>query len=92
MRQDLNPAIRAALAKGLQSLRISACPFDNLPNSKKGHWGEGVTTEQMKDYAWLRPVVIAETKFTEWTEGDVLRHPEFVEIREDKQAEVRREP
>jgi len=46
----------------------------------------------MKDYVWLGPVVVAEIKFTEWTEGDVLRPPEFVDIREDKQAEVRREP
>ena len=41
VRQGLNPAIRATLAKGLQSIRTAVCPFVNLPNSKKGHWGEG---------------------------------------------------
>ena len=92
VRMGLNPSLRALLAKGLQPLVVKACPFANLPNSKKGHWGEGVTAEEMGNYVWLRPVVVAEIKFTEWTEGDVLRHPEFVGIREDKEAkEVRRE-
>ena len=62
------------------------CPFVNLPSSKTGHWGEGVTAEQMRDYVWLRPEVVAEIKFAEWTSGDVLRHAEFVAVRDDKEA------
>jgi len=42
----------------------------------------------MGNYVWLRPVVVAEIKFTEWTEGDVLRQPEFVGIREDSLEDV----
>ena len=38
----------------------------------------------MADYIWLRPLVAAEIKFTEWTTGDVLRRAEFVELRDDK--------
>ena len=46
----------------------------------------------MKDYVWLTPEVIAEIKFTEWTSGSVLRHPEFIDPRDDKSPqEVSRE-
>ncbi len=46
----------------------------------------------MKDYIWLKPEIVAEIKFTEWTSGSVLRHAEFVDLRDDKQPhEVTRE-
>ena len=38
------------------------------------------------NYIWLRPRVVAEIKFAEWTHGDVLRHAEFVSLREDSQS------
>jgi bifunctional non-homologous end joining protein LigD len=38
----------------------------------------------MGDYVWVKPTVVADVKFTEWTSGSVLRHPEFVALREDK--------
>jgi bifunctional non-homologous end joining protein LigD len=41
----------------------------------------------MKDYIWLKPEIVAEIKFTEWTGGNVLRHPEFVDLLEDKSPE-----
>jgi hypothetical protein len=53
--QGLNPANRRALLQLLQPLATSNCPFANLPTSKSGHWGEGVTAEAMADYVWLRP-------------------------------------
>jgi bifunctional non-homologous end joining protein LigD len=82
--QGLNPANRAALLKVLQPLRTDKCLFANLPTTKRGHWGEGVTAEEMKDYVWLRPQVVADIGFAEWTTGGVLRHAEFVALREDK--------
>jgi len=45
-----------------------------------------------KDYVWLKPEIVAEIKFTEWTTGSVLRHPEFVSLRDDKSTlEISRE-
>jgi len=32
----------------------------------------------------LKPEIVAEIKFTEWTTGYILRHPEFVTLRDDK--------
>jgi bifunctional non-homologous end joining protein LigD len=82
--QGLNPANRAMLLKTLQPLRTDRCPFANLPTTRKGQWGEGVTAEEMADYIWLRPEIVAEIKFAEWTTAALLRHPEFVTLRDDK--------
>lgn len=41
---------------------------------------------------WVRPVVVAEVKFSEWTNDGKLRQPVFVGVRDDKDArEVVRE-
>ncbi len=82
--QGLNPANRRMLLRTLQPLRMEKCPFANLPTTKSGHWGEGVTAAEMGDYIWLRPETVAEMKFAEWTQGGVLRHAEFVTLRDDK--------
>ncbi len=92
VRQGFNPGIRAKVFKAIQPLHIRMCLFSNLPNSKSDHFGESVTADEMADYVWLHPEMVAEIKFTEWTHGEVLRHAEFVGFREDKPAhEVVRE-
>jgi bifunctional non-homologous end joining protein LigD len=80
--QGLNQANRRALLRLLQPLATKKCPFANLPTSKSGHWGEGVTAQEMGDYIWLRPKTVAEIRFTEWTEAGLLRHVEFAGLRE----------
>ena len=41
---------------------------------------------------WVEPKLVAEIKFTEWTRDGLMRHPSFVELRDDKKAsEVVRE-
>ena len=40
----------------------------------------------MKKAVWLKPEVVVETEFLEWTEADRLRHSTFVRLREDKPA------
>jgi bifunctional non-homologous end joining protein LigD len=42
---------------------------------------------------WVRPAVVVEVKFNEWTADGKLRQPVFLGVRDDKAAsEVRREP
>ena len=41
---------------------------------------------------WVEPTLVAEVRFTEWTDDGRLRHPSFVGLRRDKPpSEVRRE-
>ena len=35
---------------------------------------------------WVRPTLVAEVEFTEWTGSNRLRHPAFLGLREDKDA------
>lgn len=39
-----------------------------------------------KDATWLKPVLVVEVEFTEWTADNTLRHPSFKGIRIDKPA------
>ncbi len=42
---------------------------------------------------WVHPELVAEVKFTEWTDDNRLRHPTYLGLRDDvKPASVRREP
>ena len=37
-----------------------------------------------KDHTWVRPKLVAEVRYKEWTEEGLLRHPVFVRFRDDK--------
>jgi bifunctional non-homologous end joining protein LigD len=45
--------------------------------------------EKVKDEAvttWVKPVLVAEVKFTEWTSSGEMRHPVYLGLRTDKRA------
>jgi len=89
----LNPSNRRSLFELFRPLHADVCPFANLPNSKKSHWGEGITAEQMKEIQWLMPKVVVQVSFTEWTTYGMLRHATFEGLRDDKEPhEIIREP
>ena len=84
VRAGLTPAQRTALFEALKPMTIAACPFSDLPTGKTGHWGEGVTEEDMKILKWVKPVLVVEIAFTEWTREGHLRHSVFAAVRKDK--------
>jgi bifunctional non-homologous end joining protein LigD len=46
----------------------------------------------MRELRWLKPKLVAQVRFVEWTTDQHLRHAAFVGIRDDKEArDVRRE-
>src|SRR5215471_11459507 len=81
---------RREVAAKLKGLEIDACPFVNLPERKRTQWA--LTREEMKNCVWLRPELVAQIEFGEWTPGGHLRHSKFIALREDKEPrEVVRE-
>ena len=91
-RNGFTPASRAQLFKKIKPLETAECPFANLPEKKAGRWGAGLTATKMADCKWLRPVLVAQFEFVEWTDVHHLRHSKFIALRDDKTAtDVRRE-
>jgi DNA ligase D-like protein (predicted ligase) len=92
VRAGLTPQKRAMLFDLLRPLESTRCPFANLPNTKSSHWGEGITSEEMAKLRWVKPSLVVEVAFVEWTRDNNLRHASFAGIRDDKNAKtVRRE-
>ena len=92
VRAGFTPHIRREVVERLKPLAITTCPFANLPDASTGHWGGGITAEQMREMQWTRPELVAQIRFTEWTADHRLRHAAFLGLRFDKTArEVRRE-
>lgn len=83
-RNGFVPASRRQVFSKLKHLVTPACPFVNLPETKRARFGEELNAEKMKKAVWLRPEAVAQIEFVEWTEGDRLRHSKFVGLREDK--------
>jgi bifunctional non-homologous end joining protein LigD len=69
----------ARLMRLLQPLETPKCPFAVAPKgNERAHW--------------VRPKLVAQVKFTEWTDDNKLRHPVYLGLRDDKKPEdVRRE-
>ena len=83
-RNGFVPASRRRVFETLRSLVTPKCPFVNLPETHKARWGEALTAEKMKRCVWVRPEVVAQIEFLEWTDTDHLRHSKFEGLRDDK--------
>ena len=73
-------ALLAAIAEKLRPLERKTPPFDGgaMPTGRGHHWVE--------------PRLVAEVRFTDWTEDGGLRHPTFIGLRDDKKPlECRRD-
>ena len=57
--------------------RSPASPFSAaMPSNERAHW--------------VRPELVAQVRFTEWTDDGKLRHPVYLGLREDKPIQDRR--
>ncbi|MGC4072020.1 MAG: non-homologous end-joining DNA ligase [Nibricoccus sp.] len=62
------------------------CPFENLPDIRERRFGQAITAAVMKKCHWLKPELVCQLRFTEWTTDGRLRHPVFLGLRDDKKA------
>ena len=85
-RNGFVPATRREVFERLRGLEIQECPFVKLPEANAGRWGVGMTAKKMSECRWVRPEVIAQFEFVEWTDGEHLRHATYVGLRDDKDA------
>lgn len=63
-----------ALIKLMKPLIISKCPFSKKPPGKLNP-------------TWVKPELIAEIKFAEWTQDKILRAPVYLRLRDDINSE-----
>jgi DNA ligase D-like protein (predicted ligase) len=90
VRNGFVPRLRQEVYRRFKGSETTRCPFVNLPEKRRTMWA--LTAEQMKECVWLRPQLVAQIEFTEWTADGHLRHSRFVGLREDKKpSEVVRE-
>jgi DNA ligase D-like protein (predicted ligase) len=85
-RNGFTPLVRQQLFKKFRGLEILDCPFVNLPAAKSGRWGAGLTAAKMKECRWLKPILVAQIEFLEWTGENHLRHTKFIALHDDKPA------
>ncbi len=86
-RNGFTPPSRVELFKKLKPLEIAECPFANLPERSGGRWGAGLIAAKMKDCRWLKPLLVGQFEFLEWTDVNHLRHTRFIALRDDKKPE-----
>lgn len=68
-----NQQMLKKLKSKVEKLERKKSAFDiNIPKGKNIHW--------------IKPELVAEVSFTEWTREGSLRHPVFLGLREDKEA------
>ena len=84
VRNGFVPVTRESVFRHFKKLHAEKCPFANLPGSKKGRWGEGLTVADMEKCVWLKPELVAALEYVEWTPANHLRHSQFIVLREDK--------
>ena len=86
------PRIRDAIFPALKALQTVHCPFANLPEKRGSRWGESLTAEKIEQCRWIKPRLVCQIAFVEWTDAGHLRHCTFIGMRDDKKpAEVIRE-
>lgn len=83
VRNGFVPATRQRLFESFRGLERAACPFKNLPETKRGRWGEGLTAEDMIMCRWLQSRLVAAIEFLEWTPENHLRHSKFTALRDE---------
>jgi bifunctional non-homologous end joining protein LigD len=92
VRAGFTPHLRREVFGVISRLEVEKCPFTDLPHPKASRWGGGVTAEEMHEFTWVRPKVVVQIRFVEWTADQHLRHAAFVALRVDKRVrDVRKE-
>jgi bifunctional non-homologous end joining protein LigD len=69
-----------------KKISSDACPFVNLPEARGSRNSPRITAAEMRKCHWVKPEMVCQIKFSEWTRDEKLRQPVFLGLREDKDA------
>ena len=83
-RNGFTPSSREQLFKKLKPLEIKRMPLREPSRGEKRQVGSRLTAVKMNDCRWLKPILVGQFEFTEWTPDNHLRHSRFVALRDDK--------
>jgi len=67
-----NQKTHKLLRDHLDTLRLAKSPFESTPNEAK------------KDAVWVKPTLVVEVRFANWTSDNLVRQAAFLGVREDK--------
>ncbi len=73
-----------SLSEQFHRFASAQCPFADLPEARASRYGQTITAAAMKQVQWIKPRLVAQVRFSEWTKEGRLRHPVFVALRTDK--------
>ncbi len=78
-----NAEERADWQKRARKLEIKQSPFDTLPDKRAG-----------EIFVWMKPELVIQVAFADWTHGGILRQPRYLGMRQDRDPRtvVREEP
>jgi bifunctional non-homologous end joining protein LigD len=76
-------AERGEWVKRVKKLTRKDSPFDRLPERRSG-----------EIWHWMKPQLVIQVAFADWTQGGILRQPRYLGMREDRSPKtvVREEP
>ena len=74
---------RAEWQKRAKKLELKQSPFDNLPDKRSG-----------EVFIWMKPELVIQVAFADWTHGGILRQPRYLGMRQDRDPKtvLREEP
>jgi bifunctional non-homologous end joining protein LigD len=74
---------RAEWQKRAKKLQREESPFGNLPDRRSG-----------ETFIWMKPELVIQVAFADWTHGGVLRQPRYLGMRQDRDPKtvIREEP
>jgi bifunctional non-homologous end joining protein LigD len=74
----------ASLFKEFQSLIRLDCPFADLGRKTDRSVSTTLLGTRLSDCTWLKPKLVCQVRFAEWTHDGHLRQPAFLGLRQDK--------
>ena len=85
-RNGFTPRSREELFKRLHKLRVPSARLQICQKQRADAGDKGSRPRRWPKCRWVKPVLVGQFEFVEWTPDNHLRHSRFIGLREDKFA------